>query len=95
MEAEYRRLHGSVWPEVLEQIRKSNISDYSIFLRDGLLFGTYMYSGEDHDADMQKMAEDPATQRWWKLTAPCQVPIATAADGEWWASMEEVFHFEG
>lgn len=94
-EEEYRRLHQAVWPEVLEQIRRSSISDYTIFLRDGLLFGSYKYSGDDHAGDMRRMAEDPATQKWWDLTDPCQEPIPSAREGEWWAEMEEVFHFEG
>jgi len=38
------------------------------------------------------MAADPETQKWWKLTDPCQQPVETAQKGEWWATMEEVFH---
>jgi L-rhamnose mutarotase len=41
---------------------------------------------------MAKMAADPATQEWWKLTVPLQKPLADRADNEWWASMPEVFH---
>jgi L-rhamnose mutarotase len=26
------------------------------------------------------------------LTDPCQIPLETRAEGEWWASMEEIFH---
>jgi L-rhamnose mutarotase len=89
---EYRRLHAEVWPDVLEQISRCHISNYSIFLRDGLLFGYLEYSGDDWAADMQRMAEDPATQRWWELTDPCQQPVASAAPGEHWAPMDEVFH---
>jgi L-rhamnose mutarotase len=89
---EYRRLHAEVWPDVLEQIRRCHISNYSIFLRDGLLFGYLEYSGDDWAADMQRMAEDPVTQRWWELTDPCQQPVASAAPGEHWAPMDEVFH---
>lgn len=89
---EYRRLHADAWPEVLEQIRRCHISNYSIFHRDGLLFGYLEYTGVDWEADMRLMAEDPATQRWWQLTDPCQVPLDSAAPGERWAPMEEVFH---
>jgi L-rhamnose mutarotase len=41
---------------------------------------------------MKKMAADPVTQEWWKETAPCQEPIPTHKEGEWWARMEEVFY---
>ena len=90
--AEYRRLHAAVWPEVLAKIKECNIENYSIFLRDGLLFGYMEYTGNDFKADMAQMAADPKTQEWWKLTDPCQEPLETVAKGEWWAPMEEVFH---
>lgn len=41
---------------------------------------------------MARMAADPKTREWWALTGPCQEPVPTAASGEWWAPMEEVFH---
>lgn len=91
-EAEYRELHAAVWPSVLAQIARSHITNYSIFLRDGLLVAYYEYDGDDHDADMAVMAEDPETQRWWALTDPCQQPVDGAAPGEKWSPLEEVFH---
>jgi L-rhamnose mutarotase len=41
---------------------------------------------------MAKMAADPATQEWWKLTDPCQQSLADRAPDEWWADMKEVCH---
>jgi L-rhamnose mutarotase len=41
---------------------------------------------------MAKMAADPTTQKWWECCKPCQVPLADCEEGEWWASMEEVYH---
>ncbi len=89
---EYKRLHAAVWPEVLQTIRDCSIRNYTIYLKDAYLFSTFEYWGADFSADMKKMATDPATQRWWALTAPCQEPLQTREPGEWWASMEEVFH---
>jgi L-rhamnose mutarotase len=89
---EYKRLHAAVWPGVLKMIRACNIRNYSIYYRDGFLFSYYEYTGDDYDADMAKMAADPETQHWWKATDPCQQPVESAAEGEWWAGMEEVFH---
>ena len=43
-------------------------------------------------ADFAKMAADPTTQKWWEHCEPCQEPLETRAEGEWWANMEEVFH---
>jgi L-rhamnose mutarotase len=89
---EYRRLHSAVWPGVLKTIKECNIRNYSIYYKDGYLFSYYEYVGVDYDADMARMAADPETQRWWSVCEPCQQPLKTRASGEWWASMEEVFH---
>ncbi len=91
---EYIELHRAVWPGVLETIRQCKITNYSIFLKDDLLFSYYEYIGEDYEADMRKMADDPVTQKWWTLCDPCQQPLEACAEGEWWAQMAEVFHFE-
>ena len=91
---EYKRYHAAVWPEVLAMIQKCNIRNYSIFLKDGLLFSYFAYHGTNHDADIPRMAADPKTQEWWKIMGPMQRPLESRAEGEWWASMEEVFHLD-
>ena len=88
----YKAYHAAVWPEVLEVIRKCNIRNYSIFLKDNFLFAYYEYHGTDHTADMAKMAADAKTQEWWSIMKPMQQPLETRAEGEWWANMEKVFH---
>lgn len=90
--AEYERYHVRVWPEVLSAIRQCNIRNYSIFHKDGFLFGYFEYIGDDFNADIAKMAADPKTQEWWKIMDPMQEPLETRASGEWWARMKEVFH---
>lgn len=94
-EDQYIILHKHTFGGVLERIRKSNIRNYSIFLRDGILFSYYEYIGNDFDLDMAEIGEDPVTQDWWLLTDPMQEPLETRKEGEWWASMEEIFHWEG
>lgn len=92
--AEYKKYHAAVWPEVKEMIRKCNIRNYSIFLKDDLLFGYFEYHGTDFQADMARMAADPKTQEWWSVVGPMQHPLGTRSKDEWWASMEEVFHLD-
>jgi L-rhamnose mutarotase len=94
-EERYIILHKFTFPGVLERIRKSNIRNYSIFLRAGNLFSYYEYIGDDFDHDVEEMERDPVTQDWWKLTDPMQDPLETRKEGEWWASMEEIFHWKG
>jgi L-rhamnose mutarotase len=93
---EYRRLHAQVWPEVIERLTRSGVRNYSIFLREpeNLLFGVWEYHGNDFKADMEAIASDPVTQKWWRFTDPCQVPLESRAPGEHWAAMREVFHMD-
>ena len=94
--AEYKRLHAAVWPEVLKQIKASNITNYSIYLREpeNLMFAYFEYTGTDYDADMARIAADPKTQEWWAVCMPLQKPLDTLKPGEWWGPMEEVFHVD-
>ncbi len=95
--AYYKKLHADAWPEVLEKIKECNIRNYSIYLQkignEYYLFSYFEYEGKDLDADMEKMAADPVTQRWWKETDPCQQPLPQAAvKNQIWTDMEAVFH---
>jgi L-rhamnose mutarotase len=91
----YKRLHAAVWPEVLKKISECNIRNYSIYYRDGFLFGYFEYHGSNYTEDMARMAVDPKTQEWWAVCKPCQEPLPTCLPGEWWAEMEELFHWDG
>ncbi len=92
--AEYKRIHAAVWPEILKAIRDSNIRNYTIFLRqpENLLFATWEYHGKDFAADMEKIRTAPRMREWWDITDPMQIPFTTRKEGEWWATMENVFH---
>jgi L-rhamnose mutarotase len=93
-EAEYRALHAAVWPAVLATLKAAKISNYSIFLRDGLLFSYLEYEGDDYASDTRMIASDEATQSWWQLTDPCQQPLDTAQEGEHWAPAEQLLHLD-
>lgn len=95
----YRELHAKPWPAVTRQIKESNIQNFSIHEID--IHGkTYLvayleYTGANFDEDMKKMAADPETQRWWKETDPCQIPLPQAAEaGKIWADSREVFYLK-
>jgi len=92
----YVKLHAETWPSVLDRICKSNIHNYSIYLSELegklYLFAYFEYTGDDWDADMKAIADDPEIQRWWKETDPCQVRLPGTPEGEQWLKIDEVFH---
>jgi len=96
---EYKRLHAAVWPSVLQRLYDSNIRNYTIYHRDGILFSHFEYIGTDFEADSAKISADPQTRKWWEVCEPCQHPLnwsgpppsqGGTGPGQWWASMEEV-----
>ncbi|MGW3563937.1 L-rhamnose mutarotase [Streptomyces sp. NPDC000941] len=91
---EYRALRRDVAEPVLDRLRRSPIADDLIRLLGERLFACFEYHGDDLAADLAAMAENPATQTWWRLTAPCRRPVGEAGPGEWWADMEQVFLLE-
>ena len=76
---QYIILHKHVFPKVLDRIKLSNISEYSIFLHGNLLFSVVTYTGDDYENDMKAIAMDSVTQEWWKLTNPMQISFELSA----------------
>lgn len=87
----YIALHAHPFPELLDRMRAAGLRNYSIFLRDGVLFSYYEYVGDDFAADMDAMAENETVQDWWTLTDPMQEPLPARDEGAWWAAMEEIY----
>ena len=93
----YKQLHAKPWPPVLNKIRECNIRNYSIYLQKiedkYFLFSYFEYTGKNFEKDMQIMAADTATKRWWKETDPYQLPLPEAfSKHQIWTNMEELFH---
>jgi len=86
----YKKLHADPWPGVIKTLGEHNIQNYSIFLHENNLFAYLEYTGEDFDSDMDGIAADTTTQRWWKETDPCQFPVSEGTIG--WTDMEQVFY---
>lgn len=92
--SDYKKLHAAVWPEVIDIMRHYHIKNYSIYLKNNLLVGYLEYHGNNYTDDMRQLAAHAVIQRWWKLTDPCQEPFQPHQQGDWWTSMEEVFHMD-
>ena len=94
---DYEELHANPWPSITKIISECNIQNMSIHKREIegklYLFLYLEYVGSDFDADMATMAADPETQRWWKETDPCQIPMPdAAAKDSIWSDTTEVFY---
>lgn len=81
-EAEYKRRHDAIWPELSALLRGAGVSDYTIFLdpQSLVLFGV-LTRPEDHTMD--DLPSDPIMQKWWAhmadlmQTHPGNQPVAT------------------
>lgn len=89
---DYRRYHAQVWPEVLLELKKAHIQNYSIYYHQGLLFSYYEYDGTNYPADMARMNSNETVKKWQSVMNTLQIPLESRQKGEWWASMEEVFY---
>jgi L-rhamnose mutarotase len=89
---EYERIHAEVWPEVLDNIRRHHMTNYSIFRLGNTLFGYYEYTGDDWEADMADMKHDLKNQEWWAITDNMQFAVPDAKPGDLWTNAREVFH---
>jgi L-rhamnose mutarotase len=92
--ARCEELHRDVWPGVLERLRQSHVSNYSIYRHDDLLFSYFEYTGDDYEADSAAIAADATTKEWWAITDPLQRPLEGRAAGERWKELPGVFHLD-
>ncbi|MDR1525416.1 MAG: L-rhamnose mutarotase [Tannerella sp.] len=88
---EYIKRHNAVWPEIADLIKRSGISDYSIYLDEetNILFGVQKVSG---DTSSQELGNIEIQQKWWDYMSdimevnPDNSPVTVY--------LEEVFHLE-
>lgn len=90
----YKKYHADPLPGVNKMIKECHLQNYSIFSRGEYLFTYFEYTGENYEADMAKMAADPATQKWWDLVKPLMFPLEDRSLGEFWSDMEEIYHLD-
>ena len=77
MEAEYTRRHDEIWPELVDLLRETGISNYSIHLdrETNTLFG-YLERRDDHTMD--DLPNHPVMKKWWAWMGDI---MATNPDG--------------
>lgn len=88
-EAEYRKRHDEIWPDLQELLHSSGISEYSIFLdaETNALFGVLRASSLQA---LDNLPQSHVMQKWWKYmgdimeTNPDNSPVSI--------SLTEVFY---
>jgi L-rhamnose mutarotase len=63
MEEEYERRHARVWPELLQALRDSGFSNYSLFRRGSEVIA-YAECEPSFEAAMAKLAQTEVNERW-------------------------------
>lgn len=91
---EYKRHHQSVWPEMLDALRRTGWHNYSLFLRpDGTLFG-YFETPDSFAAALDGMAQEEVNARWQALMAPYFEALEGSRPDERMAELKEIFHLD-
>lgn len=91
-EAEYRRRHDEIWPELQQALSASGVHDYSIFLDpETLALFAVLRLRPDHRRD--ELPNLPVMRRWWDHMADLMEVHPDHRPVEW--PLEPVFRFPG
>ena len=90
-EAEYRRRHAAVWPEMIAALKAAGCRDYSIFIRGDDLFAYLVV--DDFAAFRASMAAHPVNDRWQAEMAALIDPLTDPTTG-FHQRLEEIFHLD-
>jgi L-rhamnose mutarotase len=90
---EYKQRHADVWPEMLDALRRTGWTNYSLFLRDdGLLVG--YFETDDFERAREQMAATEVNARWQaEMGSFFQDPAGRRPD-EQMRPLDEVFHLD-
>ena len=88
-EAEYRRRHSPIWPELAAVLKEHGVHNYSIFLdpEDRSLFG---YVEIEDEGRWNAIASTPECRRWWKHMR--EIMPSNQDDSPISRELTEVFH---
>ena len=90
----YLENHQNVWPEVLSELKKIKVKNYSIFLKEDFMFGYLEYDGDNFEQDMVEMQKIPIVEKWTNLMINCFNPFPGNDENNSWVMMDEIFYLE-
>ena len=68
MEKEYKRRHDTIWPELVAELRKAGVSNYSIYL-DSKTLRLFAFQYLADDATDDQLASKAIVRKWWDSMA--------------------------
>ena len=86
--------HVNPWPEVIQELKKFKVQNYSIFLKEDFMFGYLEYDGDNFDLDMAEMSKIAIVDKWTKLMIDCFNPFPGNEDNNSWVMMDEIFYMK-
>ena len=90
-EAEYKKRHDEIWPELVTAIKEAGFSNYSLFRR-GQQIVAYCETEPDVETAFAALAPNEANARWSAWFEDVIVSL-TDENGEL-ARLEEVWHLD-
>jgi L-rhamnose mutarotase len=88
-EAEYKRRHDTLWPDLSKALTEAGVSDYSIFLdEETLTLFAVQKLADGHTAD--GLPFHPVVRKWWHHMA--DLMEVNADDSPVCVTLPEVFH---
>lgn len=64
MEAEYRRVHDEVWPDLVAALRDAGIGNYSLFMRGRDVIGCFERDPQAARLTLEQLDELEISRRW-------------------------------
>jgi L-rhamnose mutarotase len=91
LEAEYRRRHTPVWPDLVDVLKAHGVANYSIFLHPETLqlFG---YAETRDEAQWAAIAQTEVCRRWWMHMR--EIMPSNSDNSPVSVGLEEVFHMD-
>lgn len=66
-ESEYERRHREIWPELVELLRKSGVSNYSIHFDKS---SNQLFAFQEQDSEKEyDISTEPVMRKWWEYMA--------------------------
>lgn len=93
---EYEKYHapGGVWPEILQSLRDSGITDMEIYRAGNRLFMIMTVDESfSFERKAQMDADNPKVQAWEELMWNFQQRLPWAKEGEKWILMDRIYKF--